>query len=101
MKAKRRNVANRSSKIHLLERRTPLVPKAIAEGVWQEYVVKTGRILPRTWIARLARRTRTVFIHNPRFRKLLEQLGDAGRDCLWAFMQHWLDAMIYRQQNRF
>ena len=44
------------------------------------------------------RRTEVIAWHNPRFRRLLRQPGNAGRDRLWAFMRHWLSALILKHR---
>lgn len=48
----------------------------------------------RSWIGFLAERAEVIYAHNARFRQLLRQRGNAGRDWLWAFMRHWLSARI-------
>ena len=81
-----------------MEETTPLVSHSAAEGVWNEAVLWLGTPLPRSWISYLADRAETIYAHNPRFRRLLGQKGNAGREWLWSFMRHWMWALI--QQHR-
>lgn len=82
-----------------IEQRTPIVPRAIAEGVWEEAVHLVGEPLPKSWIRRLCSRANTVYANNCRFRKLIDSPGDLGRDWLWAFTRHWMAALIYRHRR--
>lgn len=76
---------------------TPIVPRAVAEAVWQEANVYLRTELPRPWARRLAVRAQLVYQRNAQFRELLRRDGDAGRDWLWAFTRHWLAALIAKQ----
>jgi hypothetical protein len=76
----------------------PLIPHVVAESVVEEASVWLGEELPWQWVPRLARRTEVIAWHNPRFRRLLGRPGNAGRDWLWAFMRHWLAALIWRHR---
>jgi hypothetical protein len=73
---------------------TPIVPRAVAEAVWQEASVYLQAELPRAWVRRLAIRANMVYQRNAQFRVLLRKDGEAGRDWLWAFTRHWLAALI-------
>ncbi|MBE0540369.1 MAG: hypothetical protein IH623_03200 [Verrucomicrobia bacterium] len=73
---------------------TPIVPRAVAETVWEEATVYLQTELPRAWVRRLAVRAQMAYHRNAQFRRLLHQNGDAGRDWLWAFMRHWLAARL-------
>jgi hypothetical protein len=42
----------------------------------------------------LAERANVIYQHNARFRQLLRQPGNAGRDWLWAFARHWLCGLL-------
>jgi hypothetical protein len=79
---------------------TPVVPRAVAEAVWEEATVYLLVELPRAWVRRLAVRAQMAYHRNAHFRRLLHQNGDAGRDWLWAFTRHWLAAMIHERRPR-
>lgn len=81
-----------------IERDTPIVPRAVAEAVWEEAGVWLGEPLPRRWIAELTVRANTVYGRNRRFRRLLRRSGHAGRDWLWAFTRHWLAALLWKHR---
>ena len=83
-----------------IEHVTPVVPRAVAEGVWEEACVWLDEALPPAWIQRLEVRANVTFTRNARFRQTIRRGGDAGRDWLWAFMRHWLAAMIRRRDPR-
>ena len=74
----------------------PIIPRAVAEGVWEEVCVWLDQELPREWIRRLAIQADVIYARNPRFRRRLRHKGNAGRDYLWMFTRHWLAAMIHR-----
>jgi len=73
---------------------TPIIPIAVANSVWREASFWLGETLPRKWIADLAERAEVIYTHNPRFRRLLRQRGNSGRDWLWAFTRHWLSGLL-------
>jgi hypothetical protein len=77
-----------------IEHDTPLVPRAVAEGVWEEASVLVKASLPRSWMVQLTERAETVYEHNRRFRSLIRARGNHGREWLWSFMRHWLAALI-------
>jgi hypothetical protein len=81
-----------------IESDTPIVPRAIAEAVWEEACVWLDERLPRRWLRQLIARANTVYARNPRFRRTLRAGGNSGRDWLWAFMRHWLGALIWRHR---
>jgi hypothetical protein len=74
---------------------TPLRPRAVAEGVWEEASVWLGRPLPRRWLRELIAEAKTVYVHNARFRRKMRANGDSGREWLWLFARHWLAALIH------
>jgi hypothetical protein len=82
-----------------IEEDTPIVPRAVAESVWEEACAWLGEELPRRWVWRLAVRANAVYARNARFRRLIRRAGDPGRDWLWAFTRHWLAALIWRQRR--
>ncbi len=81
-----------------IEHDTPIVPQAIAGGVWEEAVAWLGEELPREWRARLIERAEAVYASNRRVRRRLRGPGDGGRDWLWAFMRHWLACLLSRNR---
>ena len=60
---------------------TPIVPRAVAEAVWEEACVWLGEELPREWVRRLAVRADVTYTRNVSFRRHLQRSGDSGRDC--------------------
>lgn len=78
---------------------TPIIPWAVAVAVWEEACVWLAVELPRSWIVILAVRANEIYAHNPRFRRLLQRPGNAGRDWLWAFTRHWLAALIWKHRR--
>jgi hypothetical protein len=82
-----------------IERETPIVPHAVAEGVWQEACVWLGVDLPREWVRRLAVRANVIYRNNSRFQRRIRGIGNHGRDWLWMFTRHWLTAMIYHRDR--
>jgi hypothetical protein len=79
-----------------IEADTPIVPRAVAAAVCEEASVWLEAELPRSWIVILAVRANEIYVHNPRFRRLLQRPGNAGRDWLWSFNRHWLSGLIWR-----
>ena len=79
-----------------LHRDFPLVPQAVAGSVLEEASTWLGADLPKEWAAVLAERAVVLYARHRRFRCLVNQSGDRGRDWLWAFMRHWLSALVYR-----
>ena len=81
-----------------LERRTPIVPSAVARQVVEEASRWLGQPLPARYAAGLAQRARRIYAHSPSFRRKLDQLGDAGRNTLYVFMRHWLAARLHEER---
>ena len=77
---------------------TRLVPRAAAEGVWEEACAFLDEELPREWIGLLIEKAETIYAHGPRFRRRLQSNGNTSRDWLWAFMRHWIAALL--QEHR-
>src|SRR6266540_6081033 len=73
---------------------TPLVPRAAAEAVWEEACALVGEELPGEWIVVLIEKAEGIYKHSPRFRRRLRGADRSGRDWLWAFMRHWLAALL-------
>jgi hypothetical protein len=74
------------------------VPSAVAIAVWEEASVWLDAPLPRRWIGELIERADAVYRHSPRFRQLLRQPGNAGRDWLWSFTRHWLAGLLIKHR---
>ena len=85
----------------VLQRESALAPVAVAHGVCAEAGVFLGAELPAGWAELLVEKAAIVSAHNPRFRSLLRQHGERGRDWLWAFMRHWLAALLKQQRPAF
>jgi len=81
-----------------IESDTPIVPRAVMEAVCEEAGVWLGHPLPRRWIRELTARANTIYAHNPRFRRNVRAPGDRGRDCLWAFVRHWLAGLMWERR---
>jgi len=77
---------------------SPIVPHAIAIAVWEEACLFLNTELPRSWITELAARANDIYRHNPRFRQLIRQPGNRGRDWLWSFTRHWLAGLLSRHR---
>ncbi len=77
-----------------LEHDTPLVALAVARQVVEEASLYLGQPLPARHATRLAHRARAIYAHSAAFRHRLRATGDAGRDRLYAFMRHWLAALL-------
>src|SRR5213593_869980 len=73
---------------------TPIVPRAVAEGVCEEASVWLDQPLPRRWVRELTAYANTVYAHNARFRRKVRAPGNSGRDYLWVFARHWLCALL-------
>jgi hypothetical protein len=71
-------------RIPSIELDTPIVPRAIAEAVWEEASLSLDTPLPRRWLRELIDRAHTVYAQNPRVRARIRGQGDGGRDWLWA-----------------
>jgi hypothetical protein len=82
-----------------IELDTPIVPRAVAEAVWEEACVWLEEELPQRWVVELAERANVIYQHNANFRRLLHRSGNAGRDWLWAFSRHWLSALIWKHRR--
>ncbi len=65
-----------------IELDTPIVPRAVAEGVCEEAGLWLGQPLPRRWVRELTARANTIYAHNPRFRRKVRANGVSGRDYL-------------------
>ena len=81
-----------------IEQDTPLVPRAVAEAVWEEVSVWLGEELPCAWLIRLTDRAAAVYASNARVRRKFRSPGNGGRDWLWAFTRHWLAALIRKHR---
>lgn len=76
-----------------IETQTPIVPRAVAEAVWEEASVWLDEPLPRAWIPALTRRADAIFKHNRQFRQLILREGNAGLGLalgFYASLAGWL-----------
>src|SRR5436190_843980 len=89
-------LAPRCTHTRRIERDTPIIPRAVAEAVWEEACVYLDTTLPRHWIMELTTRAEEIYHHSSHFRKLLRSRDNAGRDYLWFFTRHWLAALILK-----
>jgi hypothetical protein len=83
-------------KVTHLQGDSPLVPQGVAGSVLEEASTWLGADLPKEWAVVLAERAVVLYARHRRFRGRVSQSGDRGRDWLWAFMRHWLSALVYR-----
>jgi hypothetical protein len=81
-----------------IQRDTPLVPRAAAEQIVEETSRLVGKTLPPQWAGLLAQRAEVTYANGLRFRRRIQSRGDEGRDWLWAFMRHWVSALILKQR---
>ncbi len=77
---------------------TPLVPRAAAEAIWEEACRFSGEALPRAWVALLVEKAETIYTRPGSFRRRMRGAGHTGRDWLWAFMRHWMTALVQRHR---
>lgn len=77
-----------------IEDDTPILPRAVAEGVCEEASVWLGEPFPRQWAAELTERANVIYQYHAGFHRLMRKRGNAGRDGLWAFIRHWLWALL-------
>jgi hypothetical protein len=82
-------------RVRRIEAETAVLPHVIAACVVEEASAWLHEPLPETWVRELTAKADLVFTHNVRFRRRLTARGNLGRDRLWAFMRHWLAAMLY------
>jgi hypothetical protein len=88
----------RARKSRSIEEETVIAPWIVASSVWEEASVWLKEELPREWIERLARMAENLYLLNSQFRRRARGRGNAGRDYVWAFMRHWLSALLYRRR---
>ncbi len=84
-----------------LERDTPLVALAAARQVVEEASLWLAEPLPDAYARRLARVARATYTQSKSFRDKLARSRQATgdeRDCLYAFMRHWLAAGLQRDR---
>lgn len=101
-----------------IEEDTPIVPRAVADMVFDEatmFVAKRSECTKREdcgclscklfmWKDELTKYlvdyANRVYDHNQMFAKRIRGLGNSGRNRLCAFMQHWLAAELKRRDQR-
>lgn len=93
-----RLVPRRHARRPQLERRTPLRPQAAATAIVEALAEWLGEPPPRGYAAGLAHRARRVYAHSAAFRAKMHRRGDASRDLLHVFLQHWLADRLRRER---
>jgi hypothetical protein len=81
-----------------LGRETYLTPYIIAENVCREARHLTRSDVPMGYETWLVRRARQLYAVNCGFNRRLR--ADSGRDCLYAFLRHWITARLKREYPR-
>src|SRR6266446_9608542 len=82
-----------------LERETMLTPYVIAEIVCREGRHHVASDVPMRYETWLVRRTRQLYATNNGFNRRLRSA--AGRECLYAFLRHWIASRLTREHPRF
>ena len=83
--------------------KTPLLPHVVADTVLAEHIGELSEV-DRAWFRRhVYNRTLVLYEASPVWRADMEASGDRGRDVLYTFVRHWLDAFLkdkgeYRKQ---
>ena len=80
-----------------LERVTLLMPDAIAESVVQEAERFLQVRLPDEFAERLATKAHRLYLRHQHFHKMLNRLGNAGRNNLYMYMRHWTAGWLKRE----
>ena len=77
-----------------LERDTQLMPWLIADTVCGEVSRFLGVEIPARYSDWLDAKAERCYAQNNHFRKLMRGRGNAPRDWVYAFMRHWLAALL-------
>src|ERR1035441_6764823 len=77
-----------------LERDTQLMPWLIADTVCGEVSCFLGVEIPARYSDWLDAKAERCYANHRHFRKLMRGRGNAPRDCLYAFMRHWIAALL-------
>ena len=77
-----------------LERDTQLMPWLIADTVCGEVSRFLGVEIPARYSDWLDAKAERCYARHDHFRKLMRGRGNAPRDWLYAFMRHWLAALL-------
>jgi len=77
-----------------LERDTQLMPWLIADTVCGEVARFLGVEIPARYSDWLDAKAERCYAGHDHFRKLMRGRGNAPRDWLYAFMRHWLAALL-------
>ena len=88
-----------------IEKDTQIIPWIMAEGVVDAAQAITGESIKNYHAAEkyLTEHAEAVYAHNVTFRKKVQSEadhGNAGRDHLYAFMQHWLAAWLRKHDSK-
>lgn len=73
---------------------TYIIPEAVARSILAEVARYSGCMLPPDLEGTLIRRADLHYNRTPSFAEKMRAPGNAGRDTLRAFMQHWLAAEL-------
>jgi hypothetical protein len=83
---------------------TGIMPDMVAESVVEKAAVLLDAGFSERdvgyYAGRLVEQAETLYLNNPDFRKKIRSErdgGNAGRDSLYAFMQHWLSARLLKE----
>lgn len=82
---------------------TGIVPDVVAESV----VEKAFKLIHETpdereigyYAGRLVEQAETLYHINPTFRRKIRSRGDAGRDALYSYMQHWISSRLLQDSG--
>jgi hypothetical protein len=77
-----------------IEQDTPILPFIVAESVIGKAEQLTNKSIPVAAVDYLVERAEQVYRHNKTFAKKIRASGNAGRDHLYVFMEHWLAAYL-------
>lgn len=75
-----------------IENDTPIIPWIVADTIVNEVFHSANYELPPNIVDRLAEKAEVVYKKNVYFRRKIQ--SDDGRDILYAFMRHWLAAIV-------
>ena len=91
------NEASNHSLAHI-EDKTSILPHVVGRTVAERRGL--GPEETEKFAQHVADRTVHLYNHNPTFKKKLHGAGDKGRDHLYAFANHWLDAKSHLKEEK-
>jgi hypothetical protein len=80
-----------------IEDKTSILPHVVGRTVAEKRGLKGPEV--EKFAQHVADRTVHLYNHNPTFKKKLHGAGDKGRDHLYAFANHWLDAKSHLKES--